>query len=118
MDLILIDNNPTLDIVDTHTGFRSATVLKGKAVDKLCHAFVEYWARHYTRYPNIITLNQDAELTAKSFRDLAAAHRISLQFSGAQSYNTIGAGEKYHEPLHRIFRILRQRHQRWNLKSY
>lgn len=58
----------------------------------------------------MIRLNKKAGSTAKRFRDLATAYGISSQFSGAQSHNALGVGEKYHELLRQVFRILRQRH--------
>lgn len=65
------------------------------------------WTTLYTGYPNIVRLDQEAGFAAKEFRDLATAHGIDLQFSGAQSHNSIGVSEKYREPPLRVFRIFR-----------
>lgn len=65
---------------------------------------------------NVIRLDQEAGFTVISFWDLATAHAISLQFSGAQSHKFICVVEKYHEPLRQVFKILRQRHLAMNPK--
>lgn len=108
MDLPFKDKNPILHIVETHSADQSATVIRGKRPDNLWHAFVECWASLYTEYPNIIRLDQEAGFTPKAFMNLTTAQKMSPQCSGAQSNNSIGAKEKYHEPLRRVFRILRQ----------
>lgn len=94
-----LEGTPILHDVDTHTGFQNVTVLQVKNPNNMCSAFVECWATLYLGYQNIIRLDQEVGFTAKHFRDLATAHGTTLQFSGAQSQNFMGAGETYHEPL-------------------
>lgn len=58
----------------------------------------------------VMRLDQESGFTSKAFWDLAVLHGIELRFSGSQSHNLIRSGETYHEPLRRVFRILRERH--------
>lgn len=55
-------------------------------------------------------LNQESGFTLNKFRDLATALGIDLHFLGAQSHNSIGCRETYHELLRQVFRVLRQRY--------
>lgn len=77
---------------------------------------MECWATIYTEYIDNIRLDQEAGFTAEGFRNLATAHGIILQFSGAQFHNSIGAGEKYLDPLRRVFTILRERYSKLGLE--
>lgn len=99
IELMWLEGNPILHVVDTHTGFQNATILKGKLVYDIWYAFIECLASSYIGYPSIIRLDQEAGFAAESLKDLASAHGIVLQFSGAQSHNSIGSGERYHAPL-------------------
>lgn len=72
----------------------------------------------YTRYSNIIRLNQKSRLTVKSFRDLATAHRTILQFSGAQSYIYIGAIENITTHYVKYSECYDRSILNWNQKSF
>lgn len=110
MHLMWLERTPILHVVDTLTGFQNATVLREKRAEDVRNSFVKCLATLYIVYPNIIVLDQEAGFTAKSFRDLATANGIILQFSGAHSHNSIGAGEKYQKLIRRVFRCLRAKH--------
>lgn len=112
MDLMWLEGNPVLHVIDTHTHFQNATVLRSKRSEDIWAAFVECWASLYVGYPRVIRLDQEASFRATVFDDLATANGIELRFSGTESHNSIGPGERYHGPLRRIFRILRNRYAR------
>lgn len=105
-----LEGLPILDVVHADTNFKNATVLRGKSASDVWQAFVGCWATIDKGYPNIIPLHQESGFPAASFRDLAAAHDNTLQFSGAQFHNPIVSGEKYYSPLRRVFHIIRDRH--------
>lgn len=41
---------------------------------------------------------------------MASALDIELQASGIESHNSFGIGERYHQPLRRVFQVLRTHH--------
>lgn len=41
--------------------------------------------------------------TSKFWNDVTTLHGIEVQISGVESHNSIGAGERYHDPLRQIF---------------
>lgn len=112
IDLMWLEGNPVLHVVDTHTHFQNATVLRSKRTEDIWAAFVECWASIYVGYPRVIRLDQEASFRASVFDDLATANGVELRFSGTESHNSIGPGERYHAPLRRVFKILREHHPR------
>lgn len=57
----------------------------------------------------MIWLTQESGFASKVSKDLATAHGISLQFSVAQSHNSIDIGETYHTPFRKVFKKLQAR---------
>lgn len=105
-----LDRTLVLHVVDIHTYFQNAVVLRIKRPDNKWYGFVEAWASVYVVYLNIIRLDQDSSFRSNFFRDLATSHGIKLRLSGIESHNSIGIGDRYHEPLRRVYRIVRDRY--------
>lgn len=59
---------------------------------------------------NVIRLDQEAGVGAKSFRYLAEVNEVRLQFLEAQPHNSIESVEKYKKTLGKVFRILLRQH--------
>lgn len=105
-----LEETPIIHVLDTHTKFQNATVLRGKKSSDVLQEFVECYTTLYNVYSDIIGLDLEAGFIAASFRDLATTHGIILQISEAQSHNRKGFEEKYQESFRRVFRILRSKH--------
>lgn len=70
-------------------------------------------------------LDQESSFNSKEFRTLTSKAGLKLQFSGVESHNSIGVGEKYHGALRRVYnkvrdekpRVDRERALRLSLKA-
>lgn len=58
----------------------------------------------------MIRLGQEVSFQVTVLDDLATANGVGFRFSGTESHNSIGPAERYHAPLRRVFRILRENH--------
>lgn len=105
MDLLWIEGHPALHVVDMHTNFSAAVFLQEKSTASIWNAFILCWATAYIGYPDKMRLDQDSVFTSEQFRTLAVSAGIELQYSGVESHNALGAGERYHAPLRRIYNI-------------
>ena len=72
MDLMLIDGNPVLNVVDTHTGYQNAVFIDENTSDNLWDHFLLCWATVYVGYPNRIRLEQETSFKSEEFRSAAA----------------------------------------------
>lgn len=105
-DIKWLEATPIMHIVDTRMGFQNAVLLSGKISEALWMAFIECCATVYAGYSVTIRLDQESGSVAEALRNLDSAHGINLQFSGAQSHNSVGGGEIHHEQLRRYFHVL------------
>ena len=103
LDLVFLDGSAALHVVDTRTHFSAAVFLTSQSVDGVWDAFITAWATVYTGYPNVIRADQGSIFTSPRWKKLMDATGITLQLSGIESHNSIGAGERYHAPLRRIY---------------
>lgn len=110
LDLMFIDRTPILHIVDTHTHYQNAIPLKGESAADVWEAFVEAWASMYAGFPSKIRADQGSIFTSNYWRKCTEDVGIELQLSGVASHNSIGVGERYHGPLRRVFRSIRDAH--------
>lgn len=99
MDVMWLERTPIMHIVDTHTASQNAVVLRGKKPEDLWRAFMACWATVYAGYLATIRLDQESVFAAEPFRNLVTEQGIILQFSGAESHNSIGSGETYHASI-------------------
>lgn len=108
MDLLWLDGDPALNVVDVDTHFSSAIFLRVKSTRDVWNAFVVCWASMYPGYPDRFKVDQDSVFTSKEWRQLSADAGVEIEFSGVESHNALGVGERYHAPLRRIFRKIRE----------
>lgn len=99
-------------IVVTHTEYQNAAVHRGKLPYEIWLKFIECWPIGYTQHPTTISLDQEYGLTTLAFISLSTALETNLQYSGAQSHNSIGIAEIYHLPLQRVLRTLRAKYKK------
>lgn len=106
LDLMWLDGRPVLHVVDCHTSFQNAIFVSDKTPEGLWRAFTECWSTVYLGLPNVLRIYQEASFNSEKFMALADSHGVILQFSGVESHNSIGKGERYHPPLRRVFDLL------------
>lgn len=110
IDLVWLNGVSALHVVDTHTSFQNAVFIKDKTPEGLWRSFTECWSTVYLGLPNVLRVDQEASFNSAKFMTLAEAHGITLQFSGVESHNALGKGERYHAPLRRVYQILAKNH--------
>ena len=111
IDLMWLNGKPVLHVVDTATNFQNAVFLKSKSTDDIWNDFIDCWTSVHVGFPEIIRLDRESSFTSDQFRKNAKTVGVDLQFSGIESHNAIGQGERYHRPLRRVFNILKEEHK-------
>ena len=89
--------------MDLQTNFCAARFLNGESLDEVRSTFLHCWASIYTGYPDVIKADQGSIFTTPRFEDLTSNTGIKLELSDIEHHNGLSAGEKYHDPLRRIF---------------
>ena len=110
MDLMFLDGKAVLHVIDTAMHFSAATFLDshvqtyGQTSEGIWLAFLEIWCTTYLGYPNRMRTDLGSAFTSEKWRHYTNSCGIKLRLSGAQAHNSLGIGERYHEPLRRIYR--------------
>lgn len=119
IDLVWVEGDAFLHVVDTATRFSATTFLDwkpdsvgpekdyGQSVDGVWEAFIECWCTLYTGYPNRLRTDAGSIFTSPRWEALAEDCGISMSRSGIESHNSLGLGEKMHDPLKRVYRKIK-----------
>lgn len=103
-----LDGNPALHVVDMRMHFFSAIFHRGKSTKDVWNAFIVCWASMYPGYPDNFRVDQESIFKSRERTQLSEDAGIQVQLSGIESHNAIGAGERYHAPLRRIYKKSRE----------
>jgi transposase InsO family protein len=110
IDLMLINEKDILHIVDTATRFSAATFLDsnlatyGRSVEGVWVALIETWFTVYTGYPNRLRVDAGSIFSSNRWKKVSDMTGIRLIISGVGAHNSLGIGERLHEPLRRIYK--------------
>jgi hypothetical protein len=108
LDLMLLDQrDPVLHVFDAGTTYQAAMFLDGEGFAPVWNAFVKCWTRRYVGDPEYVTVDSGSVFNSEAFVQTCAAHEIKMRTTAVESHSTIGVGERYHAPLRRIYRKLR-----------
>ena len=107
LDLMWIERRAVLHVVDTETHFNAAVFLKKQTVEGVWDAFVSCWAAIYIGFPEKLRVDQGSAFTSVRWTRLCDMVGTEIQLSGVEAHNALGSGERYHAPLRRIFRKIR-----------
>lgn len=108
MDIMWLNGNPVLHIVDIETNYQNAIFIHGKSSHDLWKEFIDCLASVYTCFEDAIRLDRETSFVSKGFRENGKDVGIHLQFSGIESHNSTGKGERYHYPLRIVLDIVKQ----------
>jgi transposase InsO family protein len=64
---------------------------------------IKTWFTLYTGYPNRLRTDAGSIFSSPRWRQLSEMVGISLRISGIEAHNSLGIGERLHEPLRRIY---------------
>lgn len=106
LDLFWLDGKAVLHIVDLGTGFSNAVFLNGHSVNDVWAAYTQCWSTVYVGHPNCFRTDSGSVFTSTRWNQLTSDNGIELKISGVESHNSLGLGERYHEPLRKIYRKL------------
>lgn len=115
---MLLDWKAVLRIVDTATRFSAETFLDsrdasyGPSVEDVWFAFVITWYVMYKWYPNTLLTWQRSIFTSARWRQLTDIQGNQRRLSGIGAHSSLGIGERYHEPIRRIYRKIQLGHPR------
>ena len=105
---------PVLHVVDSGTRYNAAMFVSGagKKADAAAvwDCFIRCWSRLYLGDPHRIVADQGSVFASEEFISAAATHDVELSFTPVESHNSMGAGEKYHDDLRRVFEKVTDSH--------
>jgi hypothetical protein len=110
IDLMFISGKAILHIVDTAIRFSAATFIDsnlatyGQSVEVVWLAMMGTWFTVYTGYPNRLRVDAGSIFSSNRWKQLSDMTSIRLRISGVEAHNSLGIGERLHEPLRRIYK--------------
>ena len=107
IDLLWLDGKAALHVVDLHTHFSAAGFLQRQTVDDVWTTLLTIWACVYPGLPHVIKADQGSVFTSQRWHDILSLSGIKLELSPIESHNSLTVGERYHDPLRRIYRKVR-----------
>jgi hypothetical protein len=96
-----------LHIVDPGTTFQAASFLPGEDALSVWSVFTKCWAHALCGQPASILCDQGSVFLSEKFTTMCAISEIELRRTGTESHSSLGAGERYHSPLRRVFNKIR-----------
>lgn len=111
LGLVFLECKPGLHIVVAGTTYNAAVFLQAQDAASVWNAFVKGWSRLYIGDPERILADQGSVFRSDMFGTLYQEHDIRLEFTGTESHNSLGVGERYHDPLRRTYMKLRADYQ-------
>lgn len=103
LDVMYIENLPVLHIIDELTRFSAARFLPGISTKQIWDTFVECWCLIYTGIPNKILVDQGSSF-GEAFVVSGRLCNVNVSHTGIESHNSLGIGERYHQPLRTTYR--------------
>eukprot|EP00171_Calliarthron_tuberculosum_P003183 IDg3183t1 len=110
MDIMTLESTPVLHIVCKDTLFSMAVFLTGESAKNVWIAYLRFWVNAYIGHPKTIHVDRGPQFDSDRWRHLLQSAGIDRFDSRIESHNALGAGEKYHEFLRRIYRKVRLEH--------
>ena len=114
LDLMWLDGKAILHVVDIDTSFNSAHFLKGQTVEHVWDAFLNCWTTLYVGHPIKMRVDQGSAFTSVRWTRLCDKVGIEVKESGIEHHNALGAGERYHDPLRRVFKKVKHEYPSLN----
>jgi hypothetical protein len=107
IDLVWLEGKAALHVIDLHTHFSAAGFLQRQSVDDVWTTLLAIWVCVYPGLLNVIKADQGSVFTSARWRDIASISGVKLEISPIESHNSLTVGERYHDPLRRIYRKVR-----------
>lgn len=104
LDLMFLDGKAVLHVLDTGTNFSAARFLSSHSSEAIWNTFLYCWVNVYLGYPmEMLTDQGSAFANSKLWKQNCSDVEITLRHTGTESHNSLGAGERYHALLRRVY---------------
>nr|AHF58602.1 polyprotein [Chondrus crispus] len=110
LDLMWIQNQPLLHVVDHDTHYSAARFLRGESTKDVWETFLHCWVTMYVGLPDILKADSGSVFTSKRWNEYAENAGVVVEISPVENSNALGAGERYHDPLRRIYLKVKHDH--------
>lgn len=107
LDLMWVEGKAVLHVVDIDTHFNNAIFLKGQSVEDVWEVFLSCWSTVYLGNPDKLKVDQGSAFTSVRWTKLCDKIGIEVVESGIEHHNALGSGERYHDPLRRIYKKIK-----------
>ena len=81
-------------------------------MDQVWQTFLLCWVATYNGYPDSVRSDAGSVFTIKSWNARTSQVGVAVQVVPVESSNSMGVGERYHDPLRRIYRKIEMEHPR------
>jgi hypothetical protein len=112
MDLMYLESKPVLHVIDRGTTFSSAKFLYSSDRITVWNTFVQCWTSMYVGFPDSILTDQGSVFQSEDWRNACLGAGIHLRSTGIESHNSLGVGERFHQPLRRLFQKISSEYNR------
>jgi transposase InsO family protein len=108
---------PVLHITDKDTKYGAQRFVhcssKNPTAAQLWDIFVQAWAWVYIGMPDVVTTDRGTQFTSRDFELALSYQGVKQQYTGVESHHSLGANERAHAVLRRVY--LKTRHDHPNI---
>lgn len=108
MDIFYVDGKPILHVVDEATRFQATLWLRTVSAESTWRALHACWIDVYLGPPDIIAHDAGKNFMARAFQSNADMLHMRTMMILVETAHSISIVERYHSPLHRAVKIIRQ----------
>ena len=108
IDIMYVDNKPILHVVCEATRYQAARWLKKVSAEEVWKAFKFCWIDCYLGPPDLVVHDSGTNFMARAFQTNSALMFIRTKSIPVEAAQSMSFVERYHEPLRRAYRIIRQ----------
>lgn len=105
-----INQNPVLQIVCAGARFTVAAFMSGVSAQTVWETLLRAWIKPYVGSPHMIKVDQGSQFVSDELYRASESVGIFLKEAPIESPSSMGIGERFHDPLRRIFFKLQEEH--------
>lgn len=108
IDLMWLEKTPVMHEIYTHNMYHNAEFVLDKSAIALWESFLSIWVTIFIGFNNTLRLEHESSFDSQLFCERSAEVGMRLRFSGVKSHKSLGVWEKYHDPLRRVFKKVKE----------
>lgn len=114
LDLFYLGAKPVLYVSCKETSYGASAMVKIKSqnqtTEQIWDAFMECWVLPYVGMPDLITTDRGTQFTSQAFSLNLSAVGVEQRFTRVESHHSLGANERAHHTIRRIYSTVRRDH--------